>query len=227
MSSRFRQFGIFGSGAAIGVLLFFVSYVVVPTVIMRHITAVSADDTVADSSGVSGPSGTNGAADPSGVTADPEVAAADQSCITGMEPIFQQEKTALISFLNSNFKNDQPNSVLLPAAFAALQNYRAHILKKAGQFSVQSQIQDQALDELTTCNERIQEEFAVADAAFTSFIKTHTSIKRSTALKTRLSQINGKLQTLQTLTARLTGYFTTFSHKLPGFVSQCLTEPSS
>lgn len=218
MSSRLRQFGIFGSGAAIGVLLFFVSYVVVPSVIVRHITAVSADDTVSSDSGP---------AVDSTVPADPQVAAADQSCVTGMEPIFQQEKTALITFLNSNFKNDQPNSALLPAAFAALQNYRAHILQKAGQFAVQSQTQSHALDELTTCNERIQEEFTIADAAFASFIKTHTSIKRSTALKTRLSQINGKLQTLQTLTARLTGYFTTFSHKLPGFVSQCLTEPSS
>ncbi len=146
----------------------------------------------------------------------------DKRCTTELPPFFEQEKKKLITFMNTHFKNGAPNSDLLPVAMDHLQNYRNELIRKRASYLTLAGLQADALQEIAFCNDKLEEQLAIADEVFRTYVQDTAYSKRSTALSEKLRSINGKLKNLNDLLGQFDGYFTAFSDKLPKFTEKCI-----
>jgi hypothetical protein len=155
-----------------------------------------------------------------GISQQPsEPTAPDSSCITGLGPIFEKEKTKFINFMNQHFKNAAPNSTLMKTGIAELNNYKRALLDAEKRFSLKSERQADAISETSRCDSAVRQQFAIADSVFQSFVYETSYAKKSTALTEKLHSINGKLATLLSLIEQFDSYFVSFNNRLPGYVS--------
>ena len=195
-------------GSTLGVAMFFGAYRGVPMIFALEGTPAA---------------GLEGAAPGDGDTdATAPTTAVDQKCTTELPPFFEQEKKKLITFMNAHFKNGAPNSSLLPVAMDRLKDYRAGLIEKRASFLTQAGLQADALEEISYCNDRLEEQMTIADEVFRAYVQDTAYSKRSTALSEKLRSINGKLKNLNDLLGQFDGYFTAFSDKLPKFTEKCI-----
>lgn len=214
-----KKLFVFIAGSSLGVLLFFGAYHGVPVLFaapQQSEGGFSSNALIALNGDGSGEPGAGPA------SAD---ALATASCSKSFPAFADQERTKFIEFMNAHFKNNAPNSYLLPVAMDKLKDYKAMLRKKANSFYTDvSKSQSDVLDELNACGKLLQTQMDIADGVFQSHVQDTAYSKRSTALAEKLRSINGKLKSLNDLFGELDGYFTSFSNKLPGYTQACITK---
>lgn len=195
-------------GSILGVAMFFGAYRGVPMLLAQE--------------GSTAPEAVSGSASGEDAPATAPVSDLDKKCTTELPPFFEQEKKKLVTFMNTHFKNGAPNSDLLPVAMQYLKKYRGELIAKRVSFLAQSGLQTDALQEIAFCNDKLEEQLAIADEVFRTYVQDTAYSKRSTALSEKLRSINGKLKNLNDLLGQFDGYFTAFSDKLPKFTEKCI-----
>ena len=205
ISHKIAKIVVFFGGCLTGVTMFFVAYGGVPILFAQ------------DGTGKTGlPSS---ASTPTVIAPVAPISPLDQSCRDALPAVLEKEKNNFINFMNQHFKNEMPNSALLNTGLQALNHYKNTILAAEKRFLLQSKRQADAITEIASCDAEVQKQFVIADSVFQSFVIQTASSKKSTALTEKLHSINGKLRTLLTQTEQFDAYFTSFSKRLPGYVT--------
>ena len=155
-------------------------------------------------------------------TPSPAAIAADQKCTQTMPALFDTEQKKFTNFIDSHFKNADPNSTLLQTGLDELNNYTARLTKIRNSYSIASADQISALDELIECNKMLDTQILTAQQTFQSFVQQTAYTKKATAITEKLAAINGKLRTLNELLVAFNNYFSSFKSALPGFTKDCL-----
>ena len=155
-------------------------------------------------------------------TLSPATVAADQKCTQAMPALFDAEQKKFTDFMDSHFKNADPNSTLLQTGLDELSNYTARLTKIRDSFLITSPDQLGALDELIGCNKMLNNQILTAQQTFQSFVQQTAYTKKATAITEKLAAINGKLRTLNELLVAFNNYFSSFKNALPGFTKDCL-----
>lgn len=155
-------------------------------------------------------------------TPSPAAIAADQKCTQTMPALFDAEQKKLTNFMDSHFKNADPNSTLLQTGLDELNNYTARLTRIRDSYGIVSPDQLGALDELIQCNTLLTNQILTAQQTFQSFVQQTAYTKKATAITEKLAAINGKLRTLNELLVAFNNYFSSFKSALPGFTKDCL-----
>lgn len=146
-------------------------------------------------------------------------------CLQRIEPFLEAQRNDFLKFIDQNFKNSLANSELIDAAISRYKSYRTILHQK---FSEITQIdpgnatQVDRFTELNVCENRLQQEFVIAEQALRKHIRGTSNIKRTTALLEKLQAINSRLAGMNVNIGQMRGYFETMSKKVPFFVQKCL-----
>lgn len=203
-----RRLFTFLAGSSVGVMLFLATYRGIPILI-------AATDPGSETS-----ISTENQLDSAGPVEKP-ISAADTKCSADFPAFADAQRKDFTNFMTAHFKNQSPNSELLPVALSKMKDYRATLLKKRDSYATQQYLGDQVA-ELSYCSQLVDQQLSIAEQVFESYVQQTAYSKQSTALSLKLSGMNGKLRTLNALLAQLDAYFVTFENKLPGFAKACL-----
>lgn len=177
---------------------------------------VSAQNTDEGDAGSSGESSGSGASPPS---------QENLLCLQRIEPFLEAQRNDFLKFIDQNFKNFLANSELIDAAVSRYRSYRATLYQKFHeivQIDPGNATQVDRLTELNVCENRLRQEFVIAEQALRKHVRATSNVKRTTALLEKLQAINSRLAGMNVNIGQMRGYFETMSKKVPFFVQKCL-----
>lgn len=146
-------------------------------------------------------------------------------CIQRLDPFLEAQREDFLKFVDQNFKSTLANSNLIDAAITRYKNYRAILYKKYHEIveiNSGDATQVDRLEELNVCENRLQQEFVIAEQALRKHVRTTANSKRTIALVEKLQAINSRLAGMNINIGQMRGYFETMSKKVPFFVQKCL-----
>lgn len=148
------------------------------------------------------------------------------SCIQKFRPYANAENIKFAAFMDQHFSNESSDSTLLPTAIVAYRSFREHLRAKFEELA-NSELyatQSEQISQRLTCHAELIVQYNLAEQSIKSHARKTSYIKKTTALTQKLSEINGKMRTLNRSIGELKGYFDTFAQKLPGYLKDCLQQ---
>lgn len=152
-------------------------------------------------------------------------------CKENLAPLFDIDTLAFLQFLDTHYENKSSNSSLNNITILKFREYKKSISDRLRSLSP-SDI-DRSGESLQIYSEfdnyRLCEGLAAAyvDLAKQKMfdkVRNSTSQKKATALVEKHEAINNQLRDLLFEVAKMYSYFASFKNKLPGFLSDCVTQ---
>jgi len=147
----------------------------------------------------------------------------DINCTLEMKPFLAQKTKEFIAYLKIHFQNKSTNSSLLEAALLKYKQYETEIYNKYYTYFPQSGLSIATeIEEQLQCKKVVDEEIRKVKELLKRYVIRTNQIKVTSALQTKLAEINKKLSDLDKQFTLMLGKYKTLSNRLPCYVKQCL-----
>ncbi len=142
-------------------------------------------------------------------------------CQAEMELYLQGELKSYRAWLEQHFQNKSSTASLLDSALGRYSQFREGAYKHYEKyFPHQGALQLTEGLEPGACRKMIEDATATARRLLESKARSTSAVKKTTALIGKYQEINGKLRLLNQTFLTMKAYLTTFSDKLPCYVSK-------
>lgn len=144
-------------------------------------------------------------------------------CITEMTPFVKEKSTEFRTYLEKHFSNKSTNSSLLEAALLKFQQVEKEIFEKLNTYSPKAgQDLTTEISALLNCRRVVEDEVLLMKSLMKRFAIKTNQIKVTSALQTKMAEINKKLSNLDKQFTLMLGQYETLSNRMPCFVQQCI-----
>jgi len=156
------------------------------------------------------------------LAADEELSQASK-CIIEMTPFVKGKSTEFREYLEKHFSNKSTNSSLLEAALLKFQQIEKEILDKLDTYTPESgQDLSTQISTLLNCRRVVEDEITLMKSLMKRFAIKTNQIKVTSALQTKMAEINKKLSDLDKQVTLMLGRYETLSNRFPCYVQQCI-----
>jgi len=149
--------------------------------------------------------------------------ATDTKCVEEMKPYMEEKSAEFRTYLNQHFQSKKTNTSLLDLALKRFELYKKDLRTKYESYfpEVGFKLYSETNDTLN-CEKKMNDEIKTMEALLKTYYKQTSNIKTSTALMTKLQQINKKLEKLVLNVTQMLGKWNTLKDRIPCFVKKCL-----
>lgn len=149
-------------------------------------------------------------------------------CVDLLTPLYDAETLVFLDFLDKNFKNKSSTSSLLNIAAARYIQYKRtlrsyFVLITPNDPGMDSAETTSELYAFSKCNQLTETYISQVKEMMIVHIRNNVYQKKTTILLDKFKSINDKLSELNLKLAQMYGYFMSFKDRLPGFLSECVT----
>jgi hypothetical protein len=145
------------------------------------------------------------------------------SCTFEMRPVIAEESQKFRDYMQSHLQNKSTNSSLLDLMLKRFQLYKNTLRDKYNTYGPQvglSQYTETA--DLTECYKQMQTEIDLMEALMRKYFVETSNIKTSSALMTKIQNINAKLDKLSRNVNQMYGKWESLQERIPCFTDKCL-----
>ncbi|MFC1615503.1 hypothetical protein ACFL21_00025 [Patescibacteria group bacterium] len=151
-------------------------------------------------------------------------------CRVKLVPIYDAELIQFFDFLDQTFKNKSSTSSLSNLAIAKYRLFKKGLEKQLIklEYSTSEDAENVALyqtefEAYSECSQITDVYVALAKQRMIEHIQTTNYQKKTSMLAEKYKSINSKMRDLDFEVAQMYAFYLTFKNKLPGFLSECIT----
>jgi len=145
------------------------------------------------------------------------------SCTFEMRPFIKVESQKFRDYMESHLQNKSTNSSLLDLMLKRFQLYKNTLRDKYNTYSPKSgYLQYTETADLTECYNQMQTEIDLMEKLMRKYFVETSNIKTTSALMTKLQNINAKLDKLSRNVNQMYGKWESLQERIPCFTAKCL-----
>jgi len=145
------------------------------------------------------------------------------SCTLEMRPFVAEESQKFRDYIQSLLQNKSTNSSLLDLMLKRFQLYKNTLRDKYNTYTPQPGLsQHTESSDLIDCYNEMQTEITLMEKLMRKYFVDTSNIKTSSALMTKVQNINAKLDKLSRNVNQMYGKWESLQDRIPCFTSKCL-----